>query len=103
MDQRNPSGLNAEDFVRDLGEGSLETLAMRVNAYTQFETAIGGQAGRSLLVTRHHRDAPALIDRSAMRALLAKYCKPDADAAFVAAKSLTRAYGVEPDRSDGTA
>src|ERR1700716_2910077 len=103
MDQRNLGGLDAEDFVRDLSQRRLETLAVRVNADTQFETAIRCQAGRSVLVARHHRDAPAVIDRSAVRALLAKYRKSDADAALFAADRLARAYRVEPDRGDGAA
>src|SRR5271166_4297636 len=72
-----------------------------MHADPQFEPAVGGETGRCLLVARHHRDAPALIHRGAMRTLLAEYRKPDADASLLAALRLALADGLQPDRGDG--
>src|SRR5690348_8900343 len=89
--------------MRDLGEGRLETLAVRVHADAQFEAAIGCQAGRCLFVARHHWNAPTLINRGAVRALLAKYRKSDADPVLLTANRLARADFVEPNRGDSAA
>src|SRR5687768_17612510 len=58
---------NAEHFVADLGQRRLKPLAVRLNADTQFEAAIGREPRHRLLEAWHHRNAPAVIDRSAMR------------------------------------
>ena len=63
--------IDAEDFVRDLRQRGLEALAVRMHADAQFESAVGRDPRRGLLVSRHHRNAPAIVDRRAMRRLLA--------------------------------
>ncbi|GJE41207.1 hypothetical protein AEGHOMDF_0369 [Methylobacterium soli] len=67
----------------DLGERRLQPLPVRVGADPQFEAAIGGEPGAGLLVARHHRDAPAGIDRGAVRGLLAIDREAEADPAPV--------------------
>ena len=69
--------------MRDLRERRLEPLAVRVRADAKLEHAVGRQARRALLVPRHHRNAPAVIDAGAVRGLLAEDREPHADAAAV--------------------
>jgi len=103
MDQRSLCRFDPEDFVRDLREGRFEPLPMRMHADPQFETTIGGQSRRSLLVARHHRNAPPLINRSTVRTLLAENRQPDTDAACPDTPRLALADPIEADRGNGAA
>ena len=79
MDNAHFGGVDAEDFMRDLGQRSLKTLAVRMHADPDFEPAIRRHARGGLLVARHHRNAPASIDGSTVRGLLAIDGKADAN------------------------
>ena len=96
--------VDAEDFVRDLRQRGLQALAVRLDADAQLKPAVGRQPRGRLLVARHHRDAPAVIDRGAVRGLLAIGRHADADQPAVGfAALLPRAHGIDVDRSDGAA
>ncbi len=81
VDQAGPRHRNAQNLVGDLGESRLQTLTVGMGADPQFEAAIRGQAGAGLLVAGHHRNAPAGIDRGAVRRLLAVDREAEADPA----------------------
>ena len=72
-------GFNAEDFIGDLSERGLEALTMRMHTHPDFEPAVGRHARIGLLVSWHHWNAPAGIDRGAVRGLLAIDREADAD------------------------
>ena len=78
-----PSRLDAQNFMRNLGERRLHALTVRMHTDAQFQSAIRRQPRHGLLVTGHHRNAPARIDRSAVRRLLAIDREADADPAAV--------------------
>ena len=85
--------------MRHLRQGRLHALPVRVDADPELEPAIGRHARRRLLVPRHHGNAPAGVDRGAVRALLAIDRKADADEASVRlAALLALANALEVDR-----
>ena len=63
--------VDAEDFMGDLRQRRFEPLAVRVHADAQFQATVRRQPCGCLFVSRYHRDAPAVIDRGAVRGLLA--------------------------------
>ena len=67
------------DFVCDLREGRLKALAVRLRADAKLQHAVGRQAREALLVSRHHGNAPAVVDRRAVGRLLAEDGEADAD------------------------
>ena len=71
---------NAQHFVRHLRQRGLQSLAMALDADAQFQPAVGSHARDRLLEARHHRNAPAGIDRRAVRRLLAEDAAAEADA-----------------------
>jgi hypothetical protein len=92
-------GFNAENFVRDLGERGFETLTVRVDTDAQFEPAVRRHARGGLFVSRHHRDAPAGIDRRAMRGLFAIDREANADQPPIRLfRALARAHRRDIDR-----
>src|SRR6185436_19776139 len=96
--------VDAEHFVRDLGERRLHPLTVRMHPDAEFEAAIRRQPGGRLFVTGHHRNAPAGIDRRAMRGLLAIDGDADADPAPVRlALALTRAHTFDVDEREDAA
>ena len=79
-------------------------LAVGVDAQAKLEPAIRRYARRRLLVPRHHGDAPAGVDRGAVRRLLAEDRQAETDEPSVGlARALARAHGGEPDRGDRAA
>src|SRR6185437_15196626 len=64
-------GVDPENFKGNLSQRRLQALPVRMDANAQFEAAIRGYPSGGLLVSRHHRNSPARIDRGAVRALLA--------------------------------
>ena len=83
----------------DLRQRGFQALAVRVHADAQLQTAVGRQPRGRLLVSGHHRDAPAVIDRRAVRRLLAVDREADADPASVRlAAFLPRAHARDVDR-----
>ena len=83
----------AQHFAGDLGQGGFHALSMRMHATAHLEHAVGRAPNNRRLTPRHHRYAPAMIDRGAMRALLAEHRHAEADAAAVRlATHLPRAY-----------
>src|SRR6516225_11016540 len=103
MDKRDLRGFDAEEFMGDLGERRLQALSVRVHADPQLEPAIGREAGGRLLVPRHHWDSPAVIDRGAVRTLLAEDREPDAEPLRSVGLRLAPADRVEPYRGNGAA
>ena len=92
----------AEDLVCDLRKRRLETLAVRMHADAKLETTVGRDARARLLVPRHHGNAPAGIDRRAVRRLLAINRHADADQPAVGFSArLAFAYSRQVDRCDG--
>ena len=88
--------------MRDLGERRFETLPMRMDADAQLEAAVRRQSRARLLAAGHHRNAPAGIDRRAMRRLLAVDREAEPDPAPVRlAFSLAGADRVGVDRLQG--
>ena len=79
VDQAHAIRVYAQHLVGHLRQRGLQALAVRMRAYAQLQHAIGRQTRLALLMAGHHRDAPAVIDRRAMRALLAKNGQSDAD------------------------
>ena len=71
--------VDAEDLVRDLGEGRFEPLSVRVDPDPELEPAVRGEAGGGLLVAGHHGHSPCGVDRGAVRSLLAedRVARPD--------------------------
>ena len=87
--------------MRDLRQRRLKALAVRMHADAQFEPAVGREPRRGLLVARHHGDAPAVINRRAVRRLLAIDRQADADQTAVRfALLLPRPHRVDVDRFD---
>src|SRR6476661_414083 len=102
MHDANSLGIDAEDLVRDLRERGLQALAVRVRADADLETAIRRQTGMTLLVPRHHRNTPAVIDARSMCRLLAVNREADTDAATIALTPLLPLAPVpEIERLDG--
>jgi hypothetical protein len=66
-----PGHIDAEDFVGNLRKRGLQALAVRMHADAQFESAVRRDPRRGLLVSRHHGNAPAVVNRRSMRRLLA--------------------------------
>ena len=96
--------IDAEHLVRDLGERRLHALPVRMHADAQFEAAVRRQARGCLFVPGHHRNAPAGIDRRAVRGLLAIDGNADADPAAVGfALALACAHALDVDRRQGAA
>src|SRR5690242_13715868 len=75
--------IDAERFVRHLRERRLETLTMRVRADANLERAVRREPRETLLVTWHHRNAPAVVNGRAVSGLLAVNRYADADSAAV--------------------
>ena len=101
-DHADPRHGNAEDFMGDLGQRRFETLPMRMDPDAQFEAAVRRHSRARLLAARHHRNAPAGIDRRAMRGLLAIDREAEPDAAPVRlAFSLAGADRIGVDRLQG--
>ena len=95
---------DADHLVRDLGEGRLVPLAVRVGADPDLEVAVGGEPRDGRLVARHHRPSPAREHARAVRALLAEDREADADEPAVRlAALLARAHARDVDRGDGAA
>ena len=71
--------VDAEDLVRDLGEGRLEPLSVRMDPDPELESTIRGEAGGRLLVAGHHGHPPRGVDRGAVCGLLAedRVARPD--------------------------
>jgi hypothetical protein len=69
-----------QDFVRDLRQRGFQSLAVALDADAQFQPAIRGHARDGLLEAGDHRDAPAGVDRRAVRRLLAEDREADAGA-----------------------
>ena len=91
--------IDAENFVGDLSKRGLKTLTMRMHADSNFEPAVRRHARIGLLVSGHHRNAPAGIDRRAVRGLLAIDRKTDADQPSVRLfRALTRPHRLDVDR-----
>ncbi len=67
----NLRGVDAENFMGDLGQRRFKTLAVRMHADTEFEAAVRRHPRIGLFKSGHHRNAPAGINRGAMRRLLA--------------------------------
>src|ERR1700744_548160 len=90
--------------MRDLCQCRLETLAVRMHADAQLESAVGRQARGRLLMTGDHRHAPARINGGAVRALLAINGKAEADQpAIRLAAFLPVPNSRQVERGDGTA
>ncbi len=103
-DDANLRDVYSQHFMRDLGQRRLHALPVRMHADPQFEAAVRGEPCRGLLVPRHHRNAPAGIDRGAVRGLLAIDGDADADAAAVSlAPALFGANGIDVDRGERAA
>ena len=71
VDEADFRGVDAENLVGDLGQRRLHALAMRLHTDPQFQPAVGRHACGCLLVSGHHRNAPAGVDRRAVRSLFA--------------------------------
>ena len=92
MDHAHLVGMDAQDLVRDLRQGRLHALAVAVHPHAHFQHAIGTEPDIGLLEARHEGNAPGVIDRRAMRALLAEGSKAEAHRL---ARGLARADRVE--------
>jgi hypothetical protein len=95
-------GVDAENLVRDLGQCRFKTLAVRMHADPDFQSAVRRHACRGLLMSRDHRNAPAGIDRRSMRGLFAIDRKTDADQPSVRLfPALTVTHRRDVDRGEG--
>ena len=103
MNHAHPRHRDAQHLMRDLRQRRLQPLAVRLHAHAQLQPAIGGDARRRLLPARHHRDAPARIDRGAVRPLLAEYGQTDAGAKRSGLLRLPGAHPGQVDRRGGAA
>jgi hypothetical protein len=81
MDDTHFGRIDAENFVRDLRQCRLHALAVRMHANPEFEPPVRCHSRGGLFVSRHHRNAPAGIDRGAVRGLFAIDGKANADQA----------------------
>ena len=104
MNQAHVVGMDAEDLVGDLRQRGLQALAVRLRADAQLQHAVGRQARKALLMAGHHRDAPAEIDRGAVRALFAVDRDAHADLSSVGfTRLLARAPSGQVDGGNRTA
>ena len=92
MDHAHLVGMDAQDLVRDLRQRRLHALAVAVHADAHFQHAVGAEPDIGLLEARHEGNAPGVIDRRAVRALLAEGGEAEAHRL---ALGLARADGVE--------
>ena len=76
---RDPHRIDAELMMRDLRQGGFETLAVRLDADHQHQAAIRQDPRSAAFEARHDRRATADEFGRAMRGLLGKRSKADAD------------------------
>ncbi len=104
MHQAHFRDVDAKDLMRHLRQRGLHALAVGVDADAQLQPAIGRQPRGGLLVARHHGNAPAGINRSAVRRLLAVDRKAGADQPAVGfARALAYADTGDIDGGEGAA
>ena len=104
MDDGDEVGVDAENFVGDLGHGGLHALAVGVHADIDLEAAVRGHPALGLLEARDQGSSETGEDRGSVRRLFGEHSDADTDAAAVRlSRRLALAHRIEADAVHGAA